>query len=534
MNARRLASSAVFLTAALDLGVWIGTIFLGLQIESEVGRGLASLFMGGLLAGLGWLIARGNKLALTLAVALSLFDVVTGVCLSTGTGGYGGIANAIRAVLLVLMVGSVWSGRKPSQKRPSANLADESPTSDALRGGPEGKTTEPEIAAPELTTSPKAVPIRRPSDPIRRRFGIAIVGLFALLGCGLASLIWETLFRCDPRLAWDMQLGCVIRPDPTPGPFPIERVRQLTFDSNYYEQLKWSPAGNYLLAMRCEIIQRQAACYDGQQPVLIDLISGEVSDLDFSWYPTTASSIQFHSYLWSSDGKKILLDFIEVFLATPVPSEVPTYLGNREYVPHRIVLNLTTKDYVEIKTGEVWPIAWLDRQGLIFGFRRGEYDPESRNSIDSFGWYDYEADRWQEEMKLNSDYYGNTLTLSPDQSTVLLGRDRSNSSCLGQVLVYRLGDDPDGFTDIRGACFPAYSTDGSRIAYSILSEGDVWPYGVWIAEADGQNLQPAFTIQEPESTSSIAWSPDGSQIAFTYGYHLNAIYIIDVPPHQGS
>lgn len=485
--------------------------------------------MGGLLAGLGWLSIRGNKLALVLAMGLSLFDLLAGLCLSSGTGTHAGIGDAARSLLFALMIASVAATRGPSKKAPMANIGGQKAPKGSHLLAPEEATSELDSADRAQTQGP-APKIKR-SDPIRRRFRNSIAGLFALVGCGLAFMIWEALFQCDPRQPWDMQFGCVIRADPTPRPFPLEGVRQLTFDATYYEQLRWSPAGGYLLAIRCEMIQRQAACYESRQPVLIDLATGQVSDLDFSWYPTAASSLELDSYIWSSDGNEVLLDFTEVFVATPVPPEPPSFVSDREYVRHQVVLNLATKEYAEIETGGVWPIAWLDGQATIFGYRRGEYNEEAGNSIDSFGWYDYATDRWQEEMKLSSDYYGRTLTLSPDQRTVLLGRDLSNVSCRDQFLVYELGNRARGFTDIRGACFPAYSVDGSKLAFSIVPEGDIWPYGVWIAETDGSNPQPLFVVDEPESTSSIAWSPDGSEIAFTYGYHFNVIYVIEVPEH---
>ncbi len=531
MSSLRLATIAVFLTAILDFGAWIATQFLGLQIQSELGRGLSSLFLGGLLVVLGWLMARGNKLAILLAIGLSLFDLMTGACLSAGTYSVGGIGDVVRAVLLFAMLPGLAAIRR-EPREPSPKVEDEVP-----------ELTEPEhsVSAPPVRdVQPAAVGRLRsrkkgseakPADPIRRRFARAMFGLLALVGCSLGFMIWETAFQCDPRQPWDMQLGCVLRPDPTPGPFPIQGVRQLTFDASHYEKLAWSPAGDNLLATRCEVIQREAQCYLGGPPVLIDLVNGTVNDLDLSWYPTPSSRLEFYSYAWSSDGEEVLLDFTEVFLATAASPTTPSSATAQDRIWRRVALNRATGGYREIATGEVLPIAWYDEQGRVFGFRKGEYDLEARESIDSFGWFDYELDQWQEEMKLSSSYYGRTLTLSPDRKTLLLGRDLSNSSCLGQVLVYQVGDRERGFTDLRGICFPAFSQDGSKLAFSMISESDIWPRGVWISEADGSDPEPVFVVDQPESTSSISWSPDGSRIAFTYGYHFNAIYVIDIPEH---
>lgn len=530
MTASRLASWALFLTSAADLGAWIGTHFLGLQIQSEVSRGAASLVMAGLLACLGWLVRRGNSLALTLAIGLSLFDIVTGICLSSGSGSLMGAGDVLRVILFAMLVGSPWANRLHPGVVQVAGVAERTEGKEPRPNVAEVRATEAEWTSDEVAPL-EAAPATSTALPAQGRFGRALFGLLVLVGCGLAAMVWKTLFTCDPRIPRDMQLGCVLSPFPTPEPFPIEGVRQLTFDSTYYEQLMWSPAGDYLLATRCQVLQWEARCYADQQPILIDLASGEARELDLSWYPTDAASIEFQSYLWSSEGDELLLDFREVFIPTPLPSQTPTPLWNRQYVSHRVILDLATRDYVEIQIGDVWPIAWLDNEVRIFGIRRGEYDQEAGYSIDSFGWYDYQADRWEENFKLSSDNYGKTLTLSPDRITVLLGRDLSNSHCRGQVLVYQLEAETARFTDISGACFPSYSHDGSRLAFSVVPEGHIWPYGVWIAEADGSNPQPLFAVESPESTSSISWSPDGSEIAFTYGYHYNAIYVINVPRH---
>jgi hypothetical protein len=120
MTTKSLASWAVFLTAAVDLAGWIGTEFFELQVQSEASRGFASLLMAGLLAGLGWLVRRGNRLAIVLAIGLSSFDVATGLCLSTGSGSYGGVGEWVRAALLALMIGSLWPLWKPRRMRAMA------------------------------------------------------------------------------------------------------------------------------------------------------------------------------------------------------------------------------------------------------------------------------------------------------------------------------------------------------------------------------------------------------------------------------
>jgi Tol biopolymer transport system component len=55
---------------------------------------------------------------------------------------------------------------------------------------------------------------------------------------------------------------------------------------------------------------------------------------------------------------------------------------------------------------------------------------------------------------------------------------------------------------------PAWSPDGSRIAYS--RNGDLW-----VMDADGSGQRRLTTTPAPETEGHPAWSPDGSKIAFS-------------------
>ena len=72
-----------------------------------------------------------------------------------------------------------------------------------------------------------------------------------------------------------------------------------------------------------------------------------------------------------------------------------------------------------------------------------------------------------------------------------------------------------------GPAFPAWSPDGSRIAYvATPCRRDDFVLEVWVANPDGSNSVRVFRDQElgpccPYGTSGPpVWSPDGSQIAF--------------------
>jgi len=74
----------------------------------------------------------------------------------------------------------------------------------------------------------------------------------------------------------------------------------------------------------------------------------------------------------------------------------------------------------------------------------------------------------------------------------------------------------------------AWSPDGSRIAFTNSSRQQ---RGVWVMNADGSNLTRLTTPGRPELDHDIAWSPDGSAIVFTRGTttefgHLGDVYVV--------
>ena len=68
--------------------------------------------------------------------------------------------------------------------------------------------------------------------------------------------------------------------------------------------------------------------------------------------------------------------------------------------------------------------------------------------------------------------------------------------------------------DARG---PAWSPDGSRIAYTSLSARG----GVWVMNADGSGQRLVTTT--PGELYGVAWSPDGTQLVFSNADRLAVV-----------
>jgi dipeptidyl aminopeptidase/acylaminoacyl peptidase len=63
---------------------------------------------------------------------------------------------------------------------------------------------------------------------------------------------------------------------------------------------------------------------------------------------------------------------------------------------------------------------------------------------------------------------------------------------------------------------PAWSPDGTEIAFIRSVNPDEWPWQIWLMRVDGSNLRrltdPNANVQSAESWP--AWSPDGTRIAY--------------------
>jgi Tol biopolymer transport system component len=71
---------------------------------------------------------------------------------------------------------------------------------------------------------------------------------------------------------------------------------------------------------------------------------------------------------------------------------------------------------------------------------------------------------------------------------------------------------------------PAWSPDGSKIAFALIVGGAAWD--VWVAPADGTD--PMQLTTNPAHDFFPSWSPDGTKIAFTSNREVNSdVFVMD-------
>jgi hypothetical protein len=301
---------------------------------------------------------------------------------------------------------------------------------------------------------------------------------------------------------------------PTPGPFPDKNVRQMTFDYAFYESLLWSPNGSILTGTRCPVLNFEPACYEHEETVLIDVDTGELHTLDIQ--SITPNPITGYPLVWSPDGKNLLLLIREWF---PAEGSAPSQPQSR-----KMSYNLDTGTYSEFEiTGSV--IAWSGDGTSLLMIRSVEDD------LSAIGWYKIESGDFFQEIPLTEeDNLFWPYALSPSEKILLRSNSPSSSSC-NEVESYIMGSHEFFKPFLSLACFPAWSPDGSRLAYTAKFDLKGLPNRLMIADADGSSPMSLFTDTTPHELAYPTWSPVGNQIAFTMGAkeNANAIYIADVP-----
>jgi Tol biopolymer transport system component len=128
---------------------------------------------------------------------------------------------------------------------------------------------------------------------------------------------------------------------------------------------------------------------------------------------------------------------------------------------------------------------------------------------------------------------------SPDGSKIAFDSDRGGTA--GIWVMNADGSSPRRLTGaIVGDYHPAWSPDGTRIAYASFTVG-AYGSNVWIMNADGSGAAPLTAGYE--EVQDITWSPNGKKIAFTsnYYYYNSDIVIVGLdgiaytqPRHQNG
>jgi TolB protein len=103
-------------------------------------------------------------------------------------------------------------------------------------------------------------------------------------------------------------------------------------------------------------------------------------------------------------------------------------------------------------------------------------------------------------------------SLSPDGKQLALAayRGARGAGQRSQVWTYGLPSGPwRQLTEAdEGAYDPAWSPDGSRLAYVVRGKGK---HDVWVMDADGSNQRP---VTESGACRAPCWSPDGQYLAY--------------------
>ena len=301
---------------------------------------------------------------------------------------------------------------------------------------------------------------------------------------------------------------------PTPGPFPVDGVRQLTADYAFYQDLMWSPAGNLIAATRCPLLQFTPSCLGNEETILIDPANGELHLVDFE--PLTSNFVNSYPLAWSRSGEQLLLYVRES------PDENRAQLS--ESTDRYIVVRPMDGGFEEISVeGAVFD--WKDEDASLLLMR------SNGDGLLELGWYSYLTGDFRREIIYDdSEKLGGPHRLSPDGSALMRGNSMSPTRCT-EVDKYAIGSYSEFVTILTLACYPAWSQNGTKIAFARKDHPQGEPNQIMIAGSDGSDPQPLFGNQLVAFLASPTWSPDGTVIAFTRGglENANAIYTAPVP-----
>ncbi len=299
---------------------------------------------------------------------------------------------------------------------------------------------------------------------------------------------------------------------PTPAPFPISGVRQLSYEYAHFQDLMWSPAGDLIAATRCPVFSSQPLCFQNEETVLIEPTDGSLQAIDFS--PLSSNQITGYPVFWAPNGEKLVLY---------VREQVPQQDGESFEDQYRyLVYTPSTATFDEIAlTGIAVGMGPAESEALIFR-------SDGTDGI-SLGWLNLDTGKFQGEsavVELSEGPYA----LSPNYKFLLQGDSSDNIRCR-DINSLSIGSDSGFQPLISLGCYPAWSQDGSKLAYAAKGDPDFAPNRLLIANADGSGSVSIFGEERIADLAYPTWSPQGSFIAFTKGgpSGSNAIYVTEIP-----
>ncbi|MFV2043586.1 MAG: TolB family protein [Anaerolineales bacterium] len=245
---------------------------------------------------------------------------------------------------------------------------------------------------------------------------------------------------------------------------------------------------------------------------MIGPTDGSLQAIDFS--PLSSNQMTSYPVFWAPNGEKLVLY---------VREQVPQQDGESFEDQYRyLVYTPSTATFDEIAlTGIAVGMGPVESEALIFR-------SEGAGGF-SLGWLNLDTGEFQEESAVDEVSEG-PYALSPNYKILLQG-DSSDYVRCRNINSLSIGSDSGFQPLISLGCYPAWSHDGSKLAYAAKGDLDYAPNRLLIANADGSGLVSIFGEELIADLAYPTWSPQGSSIAFTKGgpSGSNAIYLTELP-----
>ena len=290
----------------------------------------------------------------------------------------------------------------------------------------------------------------------------------------------------------------------------LANVRRVTDDRFLYRSPAWSPDGTSIAVARNRSNQTPA----GPNPfrweiVLINLESLELQPISIG----EDYSLTFPT--WSPSGDELAFIAYDGELNRLITYSIVSGVWNE--------LGCDFCDFPKWQSldNEIFAAALLGAgPGQSGEFGIVTVDPSSGN--------------WLTERRIGEPYWG-PFTVSPGGDTALL----PDIDCTG---IWQYSFPSRELTALVDApnqeeCDPQLSFDGTKLAYTTKDLSFIAPTSLIVSDADGSSpstlLNPTLAVFQ---IHDLAWSPDGSKIAFAYGLLsttspvVSTLYTVDVPP----